>query len=62
MLFESFMHLVKLLEHDLQQNDCKSMNSCGQLAKSPPHILGWTGSRDQLDGVYHGFTISPMKK
>lgn len=42
MSYESFMHLVKLLEPDLQQNDCKSLNSCGQLAISPPHILGLT--------------------
>jgi hypothetical protein len=42
MSYESFMHLVTLLEPNLRQDDRKSMNSCGQLAICPPHILGLT--------------------
>ncbi len=42
MSYESFMRLVTLLEPNLRQDDRKSMNSCGQLAICPPHILGLT--------------------
>ncbi len=40
MSYETFMHLVALLEPTLRQDDGKSMNSCGQPAICPPHILG----------------------
>ncbi len=42
MSYDSFMKLVNLLMPFLEQNDTKSMNSCGQPAISPPHILGLT--------------------
>ncbi len=40
--YESFMHLVTLLEPSLRQDDQKSMNSCGQPVICPPHMLGLT--------------------
>ncbi len=40
--YESFMHLVTLLEPTFRQDDGKSMNSCGQPVTCPPNILGST--------------------
>jgi hypothetical protein len=42
MSYESFMRLAELLESYLAQNNRKSVNSCGQLAICPRHILGLT--------------------
>ncbi len=40
MSYDPFMKLVNLLMPFLEQNDTKSMNSCGEPAISPLHILG----------------------
>ncbi len=42
MSYDSFMKLVNLLMPSLEQNDTKSMNSFGEPAISPPHVLGLT--------------------
>ncbi len=42
MSYESFMCLAKFFEPRLAQNNRKSLNSCGQPAICPPHILGLT--------------------
>jgi hypothetical protein len=52
MSYESFMKLAKLLEPSLIQSDRQSLNSCGQLAVCPPHILGLT-IRWHSAGCYH---------
>jgi hypothetical protein len=42
MAYETFMKLVQILSPSLEQNDRKSINSCGQPAITPEHILGLT--------------------
>jgi hypothetical protein len=42
MSYKSFNKLVSILHPALEQNDCKSMNSCAKPAIFAPHILGQT--------------------
>jgi hypothetical protein len=43
MTYGAFKKLVSILEPDLEQNNAKIIiNSCGELAISPSHILGLT--------------------
>jgi hypothetical protein len=42
MSYDAFKKLVSILELSLEQNNAKSINSCGELAISPSHILGLT--------------------
>jgi hypothetical protein len=40
MTYESFTKLASILQPALKQNNNKSINSCGELVISTPHILG----------------------
>jgi hypothetical protein len=42
MSYESFTELASILQPALEHNNNKSVNSCGELAISAPHILGLT--------------------
>jgi hypothetical protein len=42
MSHESFTKLVSILQPALEQNNNRSINSCGELAISAPHIPGLT--------------------
>jgi hypothetical protein len=52
MSYKSFMQLAKLLEPNLSQDSSKSLNSCGQPAICPHHILRLT-FRWLSDCSYH---------
>jgi hypothetical protein len=64
--YESFMCLAELLEPDLAQNNRKSVNSCGQLAICPQHILGltilWLSSGSYQEIFLHPHSSAYKKK